>query len=318
MGAAVKMKAFVRLMCLFWFCSFNASATAGVTSEKQTLVHDGLTRSYLVHVPQNVAQHGGLVPLVLVLHGGGGNGENAERMTGFSQEADEEGFIVVYPEGTGRFGKMLTWNAGHCCGYAMKNRIDDVSFIDALIDKLTRDYPVDPRRIYVTGMSNGGLMAHRLGVELSSRFAAIAPVVASVFGDETAPSQPVSALMINGLLDKHIPVEGGVSGGIFPDAWDGTPMKPFEAQGAFWARADGCMSAPEREDRKTYSLTRYRCPEGKNVELYLIKDNGHAWPGGQQGSRMGDKPSTALNATDVIWSFFKVHTRAQERRSTHG
>jgi polyhydroxybutyrate depolymerase len=299
------------VMCLVSVCSFSAPAAvdANVTSAKQTLVHDGIERSYVVFVPQSVTQRGGLAPLVMVLHGGGGNADNAERMTGFSDEAEKEGFIVVYPEGTGRFGKMLTWNAGHCCGYAMKNRVDDVGFISAMIDKLIRDYPVDTRRIYATGMSNGGMMTHRLGIELSNRMAAIAPVVATLFGAEAKPKHPVSALMINGMLDKHVPYQGGPPGGRFSDAWDGTPTKPAQEQAAFWARADGCMNPPEQKDDSAYVLTQYRCPDGRDVEMYLIKDNGHAWPGGQQGSRMGDKPSTAVNGTDVIWAFFKAHAK---------
>jgi polyhydroxybutyrate depolymerase len=303
------MKIFVNLICLVWFCSFNASAAADLISGRQTLVHDGLARSYVVHVPQRVEQRGVPVPLVLVLHGGGGNADNAEMMTGFTEEAEKEGFIVAYPDGTGRFGKLLTWNAGHCCGYAMKNRVDDVGFINEMIDKLIKNYPIDPKRIYATGMSNGGMMTHRLGIELSNRIAAIAPVVATLFGDEARPHYPVSALMINGMLDQHVPYQGGPPGGRFSDAWDGTPTKPTLEQAAFWAHADGCMDPPEQKDDSAFVLTRYRCPAGQDVELYLIKDNGHAWPGGKQGSRMGDKPSTALNGTGVIWEFFKAHTK---------
>jgi polyhydroxybutyrate depolymerase len=277
---------------------------------RQTLIHDGIARRYVVRTPSGLAQHDGRVPLVLVLHGGGGNAGNAERMTGFTTKAEKEGFIVVYPEGTGRFRKKhLTWNAGHCCGIAMERHADDVGFIGALIDKLLADYPVDPKRIYATGMSNGGMMTHQLGIALSDRLAAIAPVVATLFGDEIRPSHPVSALMINGLRDKSVPPEGGPPGGRFPSAWDGTPTKPALEQAAFWAKADGCRRDPDRIDDGQYLLTQYHCPAGRAVALYLIKDNGHAWPGGQRGSRLGDEPSTALNATDLIWTFFEAHPK---------
>ena len=287
-----------------------ASPGRTLSGGRQTLMHDGIARSYVVRVPSGLAQHGGPVPLVLVLHGGGGNADNAERMTGFTEKAEKEGFIVVYPEGTGRFRKKhLTWNAGHCCGIAMKRRVDDVGFIGALLDKLLVDYPIDPKRVYATGMSNGGMMTHRLGIGLADRLAAIAPVVATLFGDETTPPHPVSALMINGLLDKSVPPEGGSPGGRFPSAWDGTPTKPALEQAAFWAEADGCRGDSERIDEGQYLLTQYHCPAGRAVALYLIKDNGHAWPGGQRGSRLGDKPGTALNATDLIWTFFKAHSK---------
>jgi polyhydroxybutyrate depolymerase len=288
------------------------AANPGGTSSggRQTLMHDGVERSYVVRVPGGLAQHSGPVPLVLVLHGGGGNADYAERMTGFTAKAEKEGFIVVYPEGTGRFRKKhLTWNAGHCCGIAMERRVDDVGFIAALIDKLLVDFPVDPKRIYATGMSNGGMMTHRLGIELSDRLAAIAPVVATLFGDEITPPHPVSALMINGLLDNSVPHEGGPPGGRFPSAWDGTPTKPALEQAAFWAKADGCSGAPDRIDQGHYTRSQYHCPAGRTVEIYLIKDSGHAWPGGQKGSRLGDDPGTALNATDLIWAFFEAHPK---------
>ncbi len=274
----------------------------------QTLLHDGIKRRYLLRTPGESRPSAGAVPLVLVLHGGGGNAENAERMTGFSDKARREGFIVVYPEGSSRFRqKLLTWNAGHCCGYAMEHQVDDVGFIRALITRLIKEHPIDRKRIYVTGMSNGGMMTHRLGRELSDQIAAIAPVVATVFGDESKAAHPVSALMLNGMLDKSVPYLGGPPGGRFNDSWDGTPAKPAPDQGSYWASTDGCTGKPISRDQGAFIHWQYSCPAGKAVELYLLKDNGHAWPGGQKGSRRGDTPSTSLNATELIWRFFAAH-----------
>lgn len=295
------------LAALLAACASGAPAADG---ERRKLVHDGIERSYVVRAPKQLTQGLAPVPLVLVLHGGGGNAANAERMTGFTDLARKQGFLVVYPEGSGRLrNKLLTWNAGHCCGYAMTNRVDDAGFINALIDRLIADYPVDVRRIYATGMSNGGMMTHRLGIELSNRFAAIAPVVATLFGDEIVPPQPVSALMINGMLDKSVPYLGGPPGGRGADAWDGTPAKPAQAQAEFWAQANRCERDPEKSDGDRVLFRQYRCPTGKTVAMYLVKDNGHAWPGGRPGSRRGDEPSTALNATEVIWRFFRSHPK---------
>jgi len=250
------------------------------------------------------------LPLVLVLHGGGGNAENAEAMTGFSAKARQENFIVVYPEGTGRFKHaLLTWNAGHCCGSAMERRVDDVGFLRVLIDRMVADYGVDPKRIYVTGMSNGAMMAHRAGVELADRVAAIAPVVGTLFGDEKKPAQAVPALMINGRLDTNVPPAGGAPGGRFSTAWDGQAALPALAQGSFWAAVNGCQADAETTTQGQVTRTRYACPSGHDVELQLIADNGHAWPGGKAGNRRGDTPSTAIDATDVIWRFFKAHAR---------
>lgn len=286
------------------------AATPKAAADYQSLEHGGITRSYVVRVPRDLKRNTRM-PLVLVLHGGGGNAKVAESMTGFTAKAAKEKFIVAYPEGTGRFNdKLLTWNARHCCGHAMRQQVDDAGFIRALIERLIKDHPVDPHRIYVTGMSNGGMMTHRLGIELSDKLAAIAPVVATLFGDEPQPAQPVSALMINGMLDQSVPYKGGPTGGRFPRAWDGTPAKPAMAQGSFWATANRCMNDPPvKSERGPLIQWQYRCPEGKSVELYLLKDTGHAWPGGQKGSQLGDPPGMSLNATDVIWDFFKTRKK---------
>jgi len=297
-------------LLLAFLCSPGASG-ADAEPGRHTLLHDGRDRGYILRLPPGLPADGTRVPLVLVLHGGGGNGLITERMTGFTRKAAAEGFIVAYPEGSGRMReRLLTWNAGHCCGHAMRTGADDVGFIAALIDRLSAEYPVDPARIYVTGMSNGGMMSHRVGRELSSKIAAIAPVVGTVFGDEAAPAGPVSAIMINGMLDESVPPAGGPPGGLFPDAWDGTPTRPAIEQGAFWAKANGCAAASEERDTDSYLQSSYRCPAGRGVEVYLVKNNGHAWPGGSAGSRRGDAPTTGLDATDLIWAFFKSHPRA--------
>lgn len=285
------------------------AALPAMGEERRAISHDGVERSYLID-GRRVAREG-TAPVVIVLHGGGGNAENAVRMTGFTGKAKAEGFLVVYPNGTSRrfTDKFLTWNTGHCCGSAMRENVDDVGFISALIDELVARDGADPERIYVTGMSNGAMMAHRLGIELSGKIAAIAPVVGGLFGDETAPPHPVAALMINGALDKSIPLAGGMTGGR-AQAWDGSLLKPADFQGEFWAKANVCQpTAASVTPAQDVRLKRYDCAEGRDVEFYIIDDNGHAWPGGEKGSRRGDTPSTSLNATDVIWDFFRTKSR---------
>jgi polyhydroxybutyrate depolymerase len=286
-----------------------AAAAQSFAAGRQTMYHGGIERSYVVRADFDRAR-AARVPLVLVLHGGGGNAANAENMTGFTEKARREGFIVVYPEGTGRTGdQLLTWNAVHCCAYAMKNHVDDVGFIRALIDKLRRSHPIDPRRVYVTGMSNGAMMSHRLGIELSDRIAAIAPVVGTVFGDEPRPAQGVPALMINGMLDENVPWQGGAPGGRGARGWDGTPARPALEQATFWAAANGCKPEADQSETAHWLHWSYACPTPRAVQLYLLKDNGHAWPGGRPGSRRGDVPSDSLNATDLIWEFFRAQSQ---------
>jgi polyhydroxybutyrate depolymerase len=247
------------------------------------------------------------VPLVIVLHGGGGNGFNAMKMTGFNDKAMQEGFIAVYPDGSGRLAKLLlTWNAQHCCAYAMRENVDDVGFISKLIDKLAAEYPIDTKRVYVTGMSNGALMSTRLALELPNKIAAIGPVVGTIFGDAKPPSSPVPAIMFNGLLDEHIPYRGGVGAKARDDAFDfSVDRLSVESQAAFWAKANGCTSPPTITEDATIRHIVYKCPAGKDVEMYVVKDQGHAWPGGHPGTPWGDAPSRAISATDVMWDFFK-------------
>jgi polyhydroxybutyrate depolymerase len=288
------------------------AAPAGAASERRSLSHQGRERSYVVETPALAGEDGRRLPVVIVLHGGGGDAGNAARMTGFSARAATEGFIVIYPNGTARrfSGEHFTWNAGHCCGYAMRRNVDDVGFIRRLIDIAVARDNADPDRVYVTGMSNGALMAHRVGIELSRRVAAIAPVAGGLFGDERAPAAPVSALMINGALDQSIPLEGGPTRGRFSASWDGAPLQPGAYQEEFWAKADGCDAAAIEERRAaSLLLRRYRCPDGREVARYIIEDGGHSWPGGERGSRIGDPPSAALNASDAIWAFFKTRRR---------
>lgn len=276
-----------------------------------TITHDGRERSYYLWLPDNAAQ--ARVPLVIVLHGGGGNGENAARMTGFTAQARRAQFAVAYPEGTGRFPRLLTWNAGHCCGYAMTERVDDVGFVVALITRLVQQGRVDPRRVYVTGMSNGAMMAHRIGIDAPQHVAAIAPVVGGLFVDEppvvAARPSPVSALLINGALDRSVPVAGGHGGGRFTNAWDGTALAPAAIQLDYWAAANGCRGAVTEHVQGSVVMRTAPCPDGVTVQSLVLNDNGHAWPGGERGSSLGDTPSTALDATSVMWAFFAAHPK---------
>ena len=179
------MKRLLACIALLALAACSAAAQQGQRSGRLTdesLKHDGLTRRYLVHD----FSAGKPAPVVIVLHGGGGHPENAVSMSQMDAVAAREHFIVVYPGGTGGMtgGKLLTWNAGHCCAYAREKKIDYVGFISKMIDTLVASGRADPKRIYVTGMSNGAMMTHVLARQLPDRIAAIAPIVGAVFGDE--------------------------------------------------------------------------------------------------------------------------------------
>ena len=298
-------------------CLATIASPGHAQSGRQTITINGEERHYVVTVPDGVEDVPGGVPLVLVLHGAGGNGPNVMAMSRFDEKAEEEGFIAVFPEGTTRGiyvgnNLFLTWNAEHCCGYALSNETDDIGFITALLDKLERDYPIDPNRIYVAGMSNGAMMTHQIALALSDRIAAIGTVVGAMFGDEFPPRNPVSAIIINAAEDDLIPIEGGALGLglLMPDdwAWDGTPLAPSEFQATFWAMANGCVSKPVFVDRKPeFTQTGFLCPEGIGVEYYVVEDNGHAWPGDTRITPMGRDANNDFDATGVMWTFFERH-----------
>ena len=190
------MKRLIACIALLALAACSAAAQQGQRPGKltdETLKHDGLTRRYLVHD----FSAGKPAPVVIVLHGGGGHPENAVNMSQMDVVAAREHFIAVYPGGTGAMpgGKLLTWNAGHCCAYAREKKIDDVGFIAKVIDTLVASGRADPKRIYVTGMSNGAMMTHVLARQLPDRIAAIAPIVGAVFCDEPPPKAPVAAVI---------------------------------------------------------------------------------------------------------------------------
>lgn len=299
----------------FLFLTFTMAWLPG-TSLGSPLVEKSIQttsgeRGYLLFTPHKKP---GKKPLVIVLHGGGGNGQNAADMTDFQRVAMKHQFYLAFPNGSGRKReRLLTWNARHCCGYAMKQNVDDVGFIRTLIDRLIATEQIDEKRIYVTGMSNGAMLTHRLGIELGDRVAAIATVVGTLFGDEVPTTMSLPVMIINGALDKAVKPEGGQPGGRAAFAWDGTPTKPSQYQATFWAKVNQCEASPAYteimlKNAKTLSL-QYSCPRGSEVIYHLIGDNGHAWPGGKKGSKRGDEPGKSFNASEEIWSFFARHAR---------
>lgn len=279
---------------------------AGDQDERITV--DQRERTYRVHLPP--VSGSTPLPLVIVLHGGGGNDDNAARMTGMSAKADQENFIVVYPDGSGRLSdKLLTWNAGNCCRYAAENNIDDVGFIRALIGQLQRDYPLDPQRIYVTGMSNGAMMTQRLACEASDLIAAIGPV-AGALNVACQPTQPVAMIAFNGMQDEHVLFQGGPP----KKSLDPHPRvdKSVADTISFWVKNNGCGSTPLHTEKGNILRDEYSgCAGDASVVLYTIKDGGHAWPGGRRGSIFGDAPTQEISATDLMWAFFKQHPRPQ-------
>jgi len=270
-----------------------------------TIDVNGLRRNYIVNLPPSYYNDTTTCALVIALHGTGGSAAQFEDTYGFSRKADEAGFIAVYPNGVARAGALniRTWNAGTCCDYASKNNIDDVGFISNLIDKMTSSYRVDPKRVYVTGMSNGGMMTYRLAAEIPQKIAAIAPVSGTmVYSPPAQQSRPVPILELHSVLDKIVPYAGGTNqfGYYFP---------PVDSVLRVWSVRNQCL--PDMQvvvDDDRYKLVQWLDKTGTpSIVHYLTKDGGHSWPGGQKARQRADPPSLVINANDLIWNFFRQY-----------
>jgi polyhydroxybutyrate depolymerase len=267
---------------------------------------DGKVRTYTLNLPPNYYDASGF-SLVIGLHGGGGSGEQFETSTNLTPKANASSFIVVYPDGVQGTGllKARTWNAGGCCDYASDNNINDVKYISELIDKLIASYKIDPKKIYATGHSNGGMLAYKLACELSNKIAAIAPNASTMVVDRPcAAVRPVPILHMHSVLDMNVPYRGGVGSG-FSNHYN----PPIDSVLQVWQLKNQCsQSANVVVDNASYKLTKWLgCTNNVSVHYYLTKDGGHSWPGGHAGSLVGDAPSAVINANDLLWNFFQQH-----------
>jgi polyhydroxybutyrate depolymerase len=267
----------------------------------------GLERSYKIHVPPGYDKSHP-VPVVVNFHGGGGHAENQERVSGMNRVADAHGFIVVYPNGTGGIaGRLLTFNAGVCCGNAKKHNVDDVGFTKNLLDDIGRHFCTDPKRVYATGFSNGALMAYRLACELSDRIAAIGPVGAPIGVDTCNPSRPVPVLHIHGTDDEFSPYYGGVGKG------PGSHLFRSVAYTiSLWTALNHCASQPKVTFNKGAVIceARERCEGNVSVVACTVKGGGHTWPGGHGGAETTPlgPVNKDISASALVWEFFRRYS----------
>jgi polyhydroxybutyrate depolymerase len=262
-----------------------ATAASSGTVTRGSAQVDGQTRTYRVFVPTRPKKP---TPLVLVLHGGFGTGARVASQTGFDAEAEKRGFIAVYPDGLGR-----AWNAGPCCGAPSRLNVNDVGFVAKLLDRLGRQHSIDRKRIYATGISNGGLFSYRLACQLSGRIAAAAPVAATLVSD-CAPTRPVSILHVHGLDDENIPFGGGQgTRGVVDLEWP--PVRDGIER---WRTLDGCPTGTRTTVSGAVTTSSWTsCRNGTDVRLVTIAGVGHTWA------------KAPYNATSEIWRFFAAHGR---------
>ncbi len=290
----------------------STSTTPGrILSEGESrhpLTHDGLDRSYILLVPASV-DWSRPVPLVFVFHGGTGNAESAVGSTGFNDVADANGFLVIYPNGTGPLEEdvFLTWNGGTCCGFANGKDVDDVGFVRAVVGDVQSMVDVDVSRVYATGMSNGGMLSHRLACEASDLFAAVAPVAGTLNFPGCNPAEPISVIMFHGTDDQTVPYSGGRGANSLVD----TDFASVEDSVDSWLSSNNCNLQPREESFEDIRHESWSdCVGSTSVELYTVIGGGHSWPGGEKGWPWSDNPTQTIEASEMIWEFFDSHPKS--------
>lgn len=274
----------------------------------RALTVDKVRRTYLMHVPGQY-DHQKPTPVVLILHGAGTDAAVTVKFTGMNDKSDDAGFVAVYPNGTG-FGPIQTWNSGGVSKEMVAGKPDDVVFIGKLLDDLATVIHVDPKRVYVTGMSNGGMMAYKLAAELSDRIAAIAPVAGTMTMEKISPTRAVPIMHFHGTEDTLCPYGG-------PSAM--TPkfvrFQSVEQTINAWVDANGCPRQPVvRQEPQLVadgtSVQKTTYGPGKNgteVILLTIRGGGHTWPGQEPPVSYIGRSTRNISANDVMWEFFKNH-----------
>jgi polyhydroxybutyrate depolymerase len=291
---------------------------------------DGIPRDYRLHVPP-AALGGQPLPLVLNLHGATQNAQLEEVTSAMDPSSDRDGYLVAYPDGT-RISRVLTpdpvakqaqygWNAGQCCGLPVTHHVKDVGFLLQVIADIASRTPVDLRRVYVTGISNGGMMAYAMAAEASKHVAAISSVAGQVELPTIHPTRSVPTMEFHSLND---PIA----------KWNGVPstdprfrLSVMEGIGQ-WVRADGCsprahrgmaivgapdsISAGETATPVTYT----QCRSGSEIALWRFTGSGHVWP----GSPLNTGPPSSwilagvgrgivlVDANETMWHFFQHYS----------
>ncbi len=282
-----------------------ASGEIGPGDHPRTLNLPGGDREYLVHVP--ASYNPSLpTPVLLALHPFATTAAMMARMSGLNATAEKEGFIVVYPEGTG-IPALRNWNEG-----GMKGKtVDDVGFLRATLDDLASLLRIDPKRVYATGLSNGAMMCYRLASEMSDRIAAIAPVAGTMGFPKIEAARSVSVIHFHGTEDRLVPYDGPAPG---------VPvMSNFlsvQATMRAWAQANGCgetasvedLPDKEKDDGTTVRVERWGPGrEAAEVVLYTIVGGGHTWPGARASLPFLGKCTRDIDANALLWEFFKRH-----------
>ena len=297
---------------LLWL---NKSGRYGPGNYGRSFQFGGRKRFYEIHVPSGY-EPGVAAPVVMILHGGGGNTPIMRFKTGMDELSNKEGFIVVYAAGTSSryVDQRLHWNTGLPTKDPEQMKVDDVGYFSYILDDLPKYFSVDENRIFAAGFSNGARMCYRLAAELSNRIAAIAPIGAQRGLDEfpKPPSREISIIHFHGKQDPFAAYAGGPGRGSGRGQFKPYPIPPVEKAIQTWVRHNGCSPKPKAEQVGQACCLQYSSGRnGAEVVLWVLEDGGHTWPGGQASRfeilmRVGNT-NRDISASKLLWEFFKRH-----------
>lgn len=265
-------------------------------------------RYYEIQLPANPRG----APLILALHGGGGDPDQFARTSGFGRAAVQAGYAVAFPAGTGRRGdRLLTWNAGYCCASAARNRVDDLGFLKAVIGDAQARYGLG-RAVYLTGMSNGAMMAETFAAKNPGLVTAVAGVSGTMDTGRTRVGGPVPALILHGTADAMVPYAGGKGD-------SSLTRTDFASVGsvvqAFLAPWGGGLALTERridrrDDGTAVVVADYQKRGRVVLRLITVEGGGHNWPGGRKARGVPANTGAAtqeIDANTEILRFFSAN-----------
>lgn len=265
----------------------------------------GQTRTYRVYVPPAL-DASRPAPLVLVMGGVGDTADSMANATGFDHEADTGNFVVAYAEGINQ-----NWAAGFCCAGPDSNAVDDVGYLNHLLDRLEADHKIDPARVYAVGVSAGAMMAYRLGCQDADRIAGVGSVAGAMLLETCHPARPVSIIEIHGTADQLVPYSGGA---VSPPGVATQPVPPTTDVVQEWAGLDSCVNPPTNQTQPPITIMTWtRCAVGTGVRLITINGGGHTWYATGFGAVDG-----SIDATHAIWSFLGSRRRTSVADTSRG
>lgn len=262
-------------------------------------------RSYVIALPKGVASP----PVIVALHGGGGSPDQFASASGLDRVAVRAGYAVIFPAGTGRRGdRLLTWNGGYCCGSAARKRVNDLAFLAAVIVDAGRRFGVDTGRVYLTGMSNGAIMAETFAATYPAKVKAVAGVSGTMDVGRSRPMGPVPLLIIHGTADTMVPYAGGRG----DSSLTRTNFSSVEAVAqAFLAQWPGPLARTSRlidrhDDGTSVRVVDYAAKGRVVLRIATVEGGGHHWPGGRK-ARLSDGKTEEISANAEILRFFNLH-----------